>query len=233
MDTYSYIKAVSIDRLTEEIQDSPITVALDYIYALGSTVYTNFKADLSSDEQSWLEDIVESHVDEPLEENESTSVILEGATFTSEGGLKTAQEIGEMELMPVLKRRKHVSTASKVTFNDIEITSEVKLEGGDYYVYSDLVNIPTEDMVEFSIIDKNDIWQPGLFAVLGLEIGEDVLELHKFVKTEYIVEKKGEFYETAYGARAFEVMAGLFLRIAYTSTGSSDVILYSRILWDE
>jgi hypothetical protein len=57
---------VDIDRLTAEIQDSNITIALDYILINNNSLDIVFKAALSAAEQVILDDIVANHSGEPL-----------------------------------------------------------------------------------------------------------------------------------------------------------------------
>ena len=59
---------VDISRLTDEITDSNITIALDYVNSYDTTCDTWFKADLSSPEELTLSGIMSSHSGEPLEE---------------------------------------------------------------------------------------------------------------------------------------------------------------------
>lgn len=163
---------------------------------------------------------------------------LEGITINSyskEGGLVMSQTYGETSHNPVWKKRKHIANAGETTFFDIEITTEIKLESGGYKIIN-IEDIGTDDYIEFSIIDKNDIYSPGLFSQIGLTIGEDILEIHKFVRTEFIDTENWTNFEVN-SARVFTVKQGLFLRIAYNSTNedsaAKDIYFNSRILWDE
>jgi len=69
---YSYLVTdtandlVDVGALTEEIQDSSITIALDYISVVGNALDIYFKVDLSEGEQTTLDDIVAAHTGEPL-----------------------------------------------------------------------------------------------------------------------------------------------------------------------
>lgn len=68
MTTYSFTKIVASDRLTQEIQESSITIALDGINTSGSSVAIVFKADLSVAEQATLAAIVDAHVATSLQQ---------------------------------------------------------------------------------------------------------------------------------------------------------------------
>lgn len=65
----TFNKFCSSDRLTKEIQESPITVALDYITTTASTTDVFFKAVLSESEQTTLNNIINAHNATPLTEN--------------------------------------------------------------------------------------------------------------------------------------------------------------------
>lgn len=64
--TYSYNKAVDIERLTVEVGASAIPIVLDFIDQTGDTFDMVFKAELSADHKIVLDDLVTAHVNEPL-----------------------------------------------------------------------------------------------------------------------------------------------------------------------
>lgn len=66
----------NLDQLTKEVQSSSITVALDYITKVGSTLSVFFKASLSEGEQTTLGTVVAAHTPVPVE-NDVTSVIVQ------------------------------------------------------------------------------------------------------------------------------------------------------------
>lgn len=101
---------------------------------------------------------------------------------------------------------------------DEEITVEKRLRGGWYELLDS--NAELGDYVEFSVVDKDDVL--GLFELLGLTVGEDILELRKYVKEEF-VNPAGVGRQTFIGQSAFTVIEGLYLRSVYESTGSVDV----------
>jgi len=120
-------------------------------------------------------------------------------------------------LTPVWRGRLYTATAGALSFFDEEVNTEMCMRGGWYEILSD--NAVIGDYLEFSIIDKNDVM--GLFEGLGLTVGVDILELKKFVRTEYVNPgtNRSEFPSNG----ASQVIAGLFLRVAYLSTGADDV----------
>lgn len=71
MNSYNFQKLCNSDRLSQEIQQSNIVVALDHIETNSNPESTVvwFKAELSLTDETTLNDLVEEHVNEPLEEN--------------------------------------------------------------------------------------------------------------------------------------------------------------------
>lgn len=122
-------------------------------------------------------------------------------------------------LTTVWKGYLYTASAGSLNFFDEEVTSQLVLRGGWYEIIDkDKVNVG--DYLEFSIIDKNDVL--GLFALYGLTVGVDVLELKKFVRTEYVNPNPAGIPDfTAQGASP--VTAGLFMRVSYMNTGAEDV----------
>lgn len=122
-------------------------------------------------------------------------------------------------LMPQWSGNLYTATAGATSIFDEEITTEKRIRGGWYEVMNG--SIPEiNDYCEFAVVDKADTL--GLFTMLGLTVGEDVLELRKYVKKDYInpIEKGRQVFV---GQSVFTVAAGLFLRSIYISTGATDV----------
>jgi len=69
MSNYSFNKLCSPSKLKKEIEESLITIALDYITTSESPVNTTvyFKAELSTDEENTLNDIIQNHIITPLD----------------------------------------------------------------------------------------------------------------------------------------------------------------------
>jgi hypothetical protein len=75
---YQYIKSpIDIDRLTLEIQQSAIVIALSSVTVLGAQADIDFKAELSSGDKTILDGIVASHTGEPLPSAEPSVKISE------------------------------------------------------------------------------------------------------------------------------------------------------------
>lgn len=101
---------------------------------------------------------------------------------------------------------------------DEPITDEILLRGGWYTILEDKASVG--DIIEFSIVDKDDAL--GMFGGLGLTPGEDVLELAKFVRTEYISASTADVgvdhdFTTRGG---FRLVPGLYMRTTYIATGT-------------
>jgi hypothetical protein len=69
MSMYSYAKEVNIDRLSQEIRLSDITVALSHMDMIANTVDIHFKADLSAGETTILDTLVNDHINTPIIED--------------------------------------------------------------------------------------------------------------------------------------------------------------------
>jgi len=113
---------------------------------------------------------------------------------------------------------------------DNVISEQLSLCGGEYWVnQEDLDKVHEDDYVEFSIIDKDNVL--GLFSYYGLTQGTDILELNKFVRTDYV--KKGNINEGYYSDLSKSVkganglIVGLYSRVKYTSCGEQPV----RLIW--
>lgn len=113
----------------------------------------------------------------------------------------------------------HTATAGALNFFDRLITTERQLRGGWYEIMNDKAVVG--DYVEQSVIDKDDVL--GLFSVYGLTVGVDVLELKKYVITEYVNPATAGTRQYFGAASTFTLAAGLYLRTAYNSTGVDDV----------
>lgn len=139
--------------------------------------------------------------------------------FTTNGHTIIAPTLEyDLDLRNIWKGYKYTATAGSQSFFDEQVTQELKLRGGWYSLLNS--NAEIGDYVEFSIIDKDDVL--GYFQYYGLTVGQDVLELSKFVRTDYV-------NPTSFGRQEFaansasDVVAGLYFRTTYKSVGASDV----------
>jgi hypothetical protein len=123
-----------------------------------------------------------------------------------------------MGLYPEWKGSLYTATAEALSFFDEVVTTEKQLRGGWYELFDD--NAVEGDYLEFSVVDKNNVL--GLFGALGLTVGEDVLELAKYVKTEYINPARKD-RQIFMANSTFVVYPGLYIRTIYNSEGTNDV----------
>jgi len=127
----------------------------------------------------------------------------------------TFEDVGN--LTPVWKGFLYVAAPMSLSMFDQVITSQERLREGWFRI---LLDGHIGDYIECSIVDKDDVL--GMFSALNLVVGVDVLEIKKYVKTEYVApEDKGrqEFKSNSVS----ELMPGLFLRVSYLNIGSEPV----------
>jgi hypothetical protein len=134
---------------------------------------------------------------------------VQAPTFENTGGLHP-QWVGY----------KYTATAGALSFFDELVTVEKQLRGGWYELMDS--NPVIGDYIEESVIDKDDVL--GLFSTYGLTQGVDVLELKKYVKTEYINPAGVNTRQMFQAASTFAIIAGLYIRTAYNSVGANDVV---------
>lgn len=116
----------------------------------------------------------------------------------------------------------HLYTVAPSALNifDVQVTTQLKLRGGWYKIMSNTASVG--DYIEFSIIDKDNVL--GLFGMFGLVLGQDILELKKFVRTEYICPLSKERQEFSSNG-ASDIMEGLYFRTHYFNSGTQEVLL--------
>lgn len=83
--SYSFDKLCDSERLKQEIENSSITIALDYITTISNPENTKvfFKAELSETDEETLGTLITNHINEPLPENRVTSVKMLGSNNKS------------------------------------------------------------------------------------------------------------------------------------------------------
>jgi len=113
----------------------------------------------------------------------------------------------------------YTAVAGQTNIFDEEVTTEKQIRGGWYELLDE--NAVVNDYIEFSVVDKDDVL--GLFAAYGLTVGQDVLELKKYVAKEYVNPSQRE-RQIFVAKSTFKITAGLYLRSAYESTGSQNVV---------
>lgn len=208
-------------KFADLIRSSGITVAYSHTEANGDDYSFWFKAPLGSEDLIALDAIVATYDGSALDD-EPEYAILAAPSGEPPTVAPTAEDTRGVH--PQWGGDLHVATAGATNFYDTEITVEKKIRGGWYELMCDTAVVG--DYIEFSMIDKNDVL--GFFAAYGYTVGEDILELKKYVRRSYVnpFSKNMKVYEAK---SWFTVCAGLFLRIAYVSTGTEDVTFESEI----
>ncbi len=128
---------------------------------------------------------------------------------------------------------RHDVVPGDINIYDTLVDQNCKLYGGEYWISSDTVNnVHEDDIIELSIIDKDDVL--GYFGAYGLSKDNgDILELTKFVIDEYV--KKGnpsDGYHTDLVSAVkgvSDIPVGLYVRTYYFSYGTENVRFISKL----
>jgi hypothetical protein len=202
---YNYTKQANLDNLELEIRSSTITIALDTITLVGDDdLKITFKATLSSSEETELDTIVTNH-DYALPSPNMTTLVdlpddkillVESLPFTNPSGFR-------------FRGASFSGTVSAESTADLdyEITQERWINGGRLLVS----NIGQEDKITFQVVDKNNI--------LGFGAG---VVLDEFIKDYFVPDTGNLEVKLDYPAK---IIAGLFLRLKYTNSNSSDITI--------
>lgn len=116
--------------------------------------------------------------------------------------------------------RGHLYTAANGATNifDELVTTERELRGGWY----EIIDAPNRgDYIEFAVVDKDDVL--GMFTPLGLTVGQDILELKKYVRQQHVNPKAEGQRRELLANSTFVIISGLYLRTIYESTGGTDI----------
>lgn len=132
MTKYTYTKnPVSIDRLTQEIKNSTITIVLDYINTFGDLLDIIFKADISLEEKSILDNIVSTHNGLPLPITDTTKIVGEVSLVDNSIVTPTAPK-NEYCMQPYGSVKGHIVSSEKAC----PITLSNKQSDGFTFTYS-------------------------------------------------------------------------------------------------
>ncbi len=222
------------DSLTNEIAASAIVTALDYINVSvdGADVLDVWmKAALSTGDETILDGVVAAHEGDPVIEvlpiDYSTQHDAQNIPVVALSAYAYAAETTTWHGSGSVG----VALANAQTFFDTEITTQIYAQSGFYWAQ----DITVGDVMEFSVIDKNDVL--GLFSTYGLTVGVDVLELKKYVDDVCVVPELGpnNTYDGRYyfeAKKAALLLPGLFIRGAYTNThATKDVNVIYHYGW--
>lgn len=199
MATYSFTKIVASDRLAQEISDSSITVALDYITTNGSTLNVTFKDSLSTEEENILSTIVTNHTAIPLEENVVKDVkVLESPPFAAPTFRTKRSKTASIETV----------AAGETKNIDFLLTSELYAHGGGM-VYT---GAEIGDYVSAEIRDVNGIIPEAYRAALC----ENWPTVASYIIGEWVPKGDGRYEINNYPLNA-KITPGLYLRINYNA----------------
>ena len=133
---------------------------------------------------------------------------IQAPTFENTGGLQ-----------PQWHGHLYDVIAGSTNIFDEVVTTEKQLRGGWYELMDG--NASLGDYIEQAVVDKDDVL--GLFSAYGLVVGQDVLELVKYVKTEYVNPTTAGSRQYFSANSAFAIAAGLYLRVIYESVGATPI----------
>lgn len=120
---------------------------------------------------------------------------------------------------PVWHGHLYSVTAGATNIFDELVTTEKLLRGGWFTLMDS--NAVVGDYIEESVVDKDDVL--GYFSLYGYTVGVDVLELKKYVKTEYVHPKSEGIRQEFQANSVFAIVAGLYTRTIYESTGGTNL----------
>ena len=212
MAQYDYTKTpCSLDRLTQEIQQSSIVTALDHMVLLGDALNVFFKADLSEGDETILDGLVDAHDGTPLSQNEVTNVniVTDDSVPKDSDGVPLARQRAFANDDGFRFRGKGISgTATKnaTTNLDYKVT-EARSINNVKLIYKNHV---FGDTVKFQIVDVDNIYGYGAGLVLD-EFGLD-WNLEE--------DRQGQGQEMLpYRA---SIVTNLWIRIVYISVGTEN-----------
>lgn len=219
------------DQLKKEIEDAQQAELIGKVLIgdpeVGFTdVDLEFSDTLDANETTALDSIVAAH----------TAEGLPGEGLSADGHLIVAPTFEHTGMDPVWKgflyapTPKGASEDPVTSMFDEPITTEIRLRGGWYSQATNSAELG--DVIEFSVVDKDDVL--GLFALYGLTVGVDVLELKKFVQSEHITPAEVLGTEHPFVSKGgFKLAAGLYFRTTYVSTGAGAPKIKVKILYVE
>jgi hypothetical protein len=202
---------VDTSQLHQEILDAPlIVVALSHISSAGTNVTVYFKASLDSGSEAALDAVVAAHVPVPT----PAEMLKLDAPYDISG--RPIVATGHKVVDESFRRKGYRFDAlpGTVTFFDVEVSHQIYLQSGDVRIMPNRAQ--RGDYIDFSVVDKNDVM--GYFAMFGLTVGVDVLELKKFVSDEHVIwwDSGGQVLKVEPGTVSL-LVPGLFLRCVYHS----------------
>lgn len=209
MTSYNFTKTpVSIDRLTQEVQQSAIVTALDHMTTLGSALTVTFKATLSETDEDILNDLVDVHSGTPLAEApQSVAIASQPAVVVSSSPAFASKTLIVNGVTKKLYARNTGIQASVVQgTNTITYTATytwTKLLGVE------AVNCEALDTVDFKVYDTAQGTYSGYANAL----------LNQF---SYTLNLPKDFYQKLSQFDA-DLYAGMVIQITYVSQSAKIV----------
>jgi hypothetical protein len=194
---YYYTKNVNTDLLLKEIQDSAIVTAINYITLQGASLSIAFKAELSISDETLLTSVVTNHdANAPFSSGEmpvDVKLPVRVKAFSDSEGMR-------------FRGASFIDTvaADSTKSIDYKITEERYINGGKLIVK----NMGDDDRITFQVVDKDNIFGFGAGVVLD-----------EFIKDFYLPLNESLNVQLEYPAR---IMAGLYLRLIYTNTNTTE-----------
>lgn len=129
-------------------------------------------------------------------------------------------EYGAKDLNASFKGINFVAAAGETTTNDLEIVDDMLIDGGVLIT----IGAALGDSITCQVIDKDNIFGYGYDTVLGQYITDWYMNPNSSLQVDFT---------NTYPAKLY---AGLYLRILYTSVGTSDVNVIlnyklHKVLW--
>lgn len=182
-----------------------------------------FAAVLSTEDKATLDAVVATHTGEGGPVVPTVALVTtsgDPVPISQDGGVRFAPTFEDTnDLQPQWEGYLYKATAGATSIFDEVVDVEKRIRGGWYEVFGGAV---LGDYVEFSVVDKDDVL--GYFTPLGLVVGQDVLELQKYVRKEYVnpgVGGRNNFMANS----VWPLIPGLYMRTTFVSTGDEDVDL--------
>lgn len=199
---YYFEKLCNTDRLTQEIEDSAITVAIDYIYTVSSPATTNvyMKAPLSESESSTLSSLVTAHINTPPDDAPVTQPV---------------QIQSQPMVLVSSDRTKRHASPSIITINpgesaesQFQLPEELYIQGGSIVT----ANAEVGDWITASVKDVDSIIPEAYRAALC----ENWPIVSTYVVKEWVSGSNTRQMSTA--PFSSKVAAGLYMCMTYHAT---------------
>lgn len=212
---YQFTKEVNSPRLQNEIQNSSITVALDYIQTNGSDLKVYFKSSLSSEEEDVLDGIVSSHVNSPLPGTPDPTIISE---------LPPAEPFAKPSYRT---KRSAIETLMKCAPGESKVIDCILLE--ERHVYGGAIIVHGGVLGDYVQAEVNDV--SGFIPVpYRAPLCEAYPIVARYIEKEFLDVKMDGYAKLEIDMRPLvaKITPGLSLRVIYNATsggGDRDIVV--------